>query len=296
MIAAAVLPLLALIFVVRMLFFGSTGPTRTNANNSNARRAANANTQRTNPAAPDVPKEVATVPTEIVFNRVRFGGGGTGRNIFAYYIPPAPRPSVKVEPTLPPATPTPPPPIALGGVAPASVYARTNGFTMQLSGDKFTPESRVYLDGQEVPTQFRSPQQLTATVPASALSAPGTRTVAVRTPDGALFSNNASLNVMQPPAPTSTYVGRITRPRGDTALLKNQKGELEGKQIGDIVDARFRVASITANAVELVDKDLNVRHTLPYIETRTPGGPGGRVPGSIQPPPPPKPEDGDDEP
>ena len=64
---------------------------------------------------------------------------------------------------------------------------------------------------------------------------------------------------------------------------------------GDIVEGRFRVAEVSERAVDLVDKDLNIRHTLPYVEART-TGPTGRVPGSIQPPPPPKPDDGDEEP
>jgi hypothetical protein len=39
---------------------------------------------------------------------------------------------------------------------------------------------------------------------------------------------------------------------------------------------------------------LNIKHTMPFVDTRgTPGQPG-RVPGSIQPPPPA--DDGDEEP
>ncbi len=297
MIAAVVLPLLALIFVVRMLF-GSSGPSRPASGNTKTGANANARTTRAGAAArPDLPPEVVDVPTEIVYEPARFTGANAGRNIFAYYVKPAGPAPVKSEPTPPPPTPLPTPPLVLASITPAGVYARTAGFTMQVSGDKFTPETRVYIDSQEVPTQFRSPQQLTATIPASSLSSPGTRSVVVRTPDNTLYSNGGTLNVMQPPAPTQTYVGMLGRPRGnETALLKNQKGELTSVQAGDIVEGRFRVSGINQNAVELVDKDLNIRHTLPYVETKATGGPVGRVPGSIQPPPPPKPDDGDDEP
>ena len=296
MIAAAVLPLLALVFVVRMLF-GSPAPTRPASNgNSKAGANSNRNATRANPNAPDLPPSVAEVPTRVVYNPASIGGANAGRNIFAYYVRPEGTPQVKAEPTPPPPTPVPTPPLLLSSLTPASVYARTSTFTMQVSGDKFTPESRVYVDGQEMPTQFRSPQQLSATVNAAALSAQGARQVVVRTPDNTLSSNTATLNVMQPPAPTHTYVGMIGRQRGnETALLKNQKGELLSVQLNDLVEGRFRVAGINTNAVDLVDKDLNIRHTLPYVESRTTGQ-TGRVPGSIQPPPPPRPDDGDEEP
>jgi hypothetical protein len=295
MIAAAVLPLLALVFVVRMLF-GSPAPTRPASNGNNKAGAnSNRNAARANPNAPDLPPSVAEVPTRVVYTPASIGGANAGRNIFAYYVRPEGTTSVKETPTPPPPTPMPPPPLLLSSLSPASVYARTSGFTMQVSGDKFTPESRVYIDGQEMPTKFNSPQQLSTTVNAAALSAQGARAVVVRTPDNILFSNGATLNVMQPPAPTHTYVGMIGRQRVATGLLKNQKGELVSVQPGDIVEGRFRVAEISERAVDLVDKDLNIRHTLPYVESRTTGQ-TGRIPGSIQPPPPPKPDDGDEEP
>lgn len=295
MIAAAVLPLLALLFVIRM-FFGSSTPSRP-ASNTNTRQTQNRSASQAALNRPDLPQAIVEVPTEIVYEPVGYGGASAGRNIFAYYVKPegVGAATIKATPTLPPPTPTPTPPLALNSLSPASVYAKTSGFTLQVSGDKFTPESRVYLDGQEMPTEFRSPQQLAATVPAASLSTQGARSVVVRTPDNLLYSNNATLNVMQPPAPTHTYIGMIGRTRGsETALLKNQKGDLVSVQLNDLVEGRFRVAAINQNAVELVDKDLSIRHTLPYVEARATGA-LGRVPGSIQPPPAPPASD-DEEP
>ena len=304
MIAAIALPLLAFIFVVRMLFF-SGGPTRPPAATNNANRprpTANVG-PRGGPAA-----QAAAQPEEanifdmrpVVYESPAYRGPDAGRNIFAFFVKPSPPPPAATA-EAPPATPTPTPPVLLAGLSPPNVYARTAGFTLQLSGDKFTPAARVYLDGQEQPTQYRSPQQLTATVPASAITAPGSRRVEVRTPDGVLFSNNATLNVMQPPAPTYTYVGFLKRERADTAVLKDQRGELYSVRPGDLVEGRFRVTGINERSVEVVDKDLNIKHTMAYVQTPGVGGPGGRVPGSIQPPPPPPDEEpkgdaGDDEP
>src|SRR6266508_1238639 len=86
------------------------------------------------------------------------------RNIFAYYEPPPPPPKQSVTPT---ATPTPTPPVLLAGVSPSNVYSRQSDFTLEVTGDKFTPALRVLIDGRELPTRYVSPQQLSANVPAS---------------------------------------------------------------------------------------------------------------------------------
>lgn len=290
MIAAIALPLLALIFVVRMLS-GPSGPTKTNTNTSRQRAT---NSQRQQQNAPVTPDSEATlsVPTPIDYQPVAYGGEGTGRNIFAFYVKPPPPVATMAEAPLP--TPTPPPPIMLASLAPQSVFARTGNFTLQVAGDKFGPASRVYVDGQELPTQYRSIQQLTASVPASLIASPGQRKVEVRTPDGALYSNEVQLTIMQPPAPTYTYVGFLKRPRSNTAVVKDQKGELYSVRDGDLIESRFRVLEISERGVEVVDKDLNIKHTLPFVSGS--GSMMSRVPGSIQPPPPPPSDDGDEEP
>ncbi|MEA3013009.1 MAG: hypothetical protein QOD42_1554 [Sphingomonadales bacterium] len=298
MIAAIALPLLALIFVYQMLSGPSTPSPATTKANSNRRpprtasqqaAAANAN------AAPGAGEDSFGNLTPVVYSPAAFGGPEAGRNIFAFYVKPAPPPGV--VPTPPPPTPTPPPPIVLATVTPQSVFARTAGFTLQITGDKFGPAARVYLDGQEVPTQYKSMQQLSATVPASVISAAGQRSIIVRTPDGQFYSNPATLNVMQPPAPTYTFVGFLKRQRSNanTAVLKDAKGELYSVRQGDLVEGRFRVMDISDRGVEVVDKDLSIKHTMPFVDARgLSGSAPGRAPGSIQPPPP-DPE-GDDEP
>jgi hypothetical protein len=283
MIAAIALPLIALIFVVRMLF-GSSGPDKPTTNtNVNARRQQTnrQNQQQQNQAATTATPE-EFVPTPIIFTSASYDGADAGRNIFAFYVKPTPTPGDVATPTP---TPTPPPPIVLASVAPQSVFAKTAGFSLQVTGDKFGPADRVYIDGQELPTQYRSIQQLTAQVPASSIASPGQRQIVVRTPDNKLYSNPTTLNVMQPPAPTYTYVGLLKRQRSNTAVLKDSRGELYSVHEGDIVEGRFRVTEISERGVDVVDKDLNIKHTLPYVSASG-GNTSGRVPGSIQPPPP----------
>lgn len=305
MIAAVVLPLLALIFVVRMLFSGGpSAPSRNATNpNSNGRRTAqqrtqpaNANTRNAN-AQPDglAAEDDPMTYTPIVCCAPPYGDAAVGRNIFGFYEKPVAAPKVPTETVVPTPTPTPPPPILLSSLAPQSVFAKTGNFTLQLSGDKFGPANRVYVEGQDVPTQYRSIQQLTATVPASLITSQGQRRVEVRTPDGKLYSNVQTLNVMQPPAPTYTYVGFLKRARANTAVLKDSRGELYSVREGDIVEGRFRVAEISERGVEVVDKDLNVKHTMPYVSAGNAGPGRGPIPGSIQPPPPTAEDEGGEE-
>jgi len=210
-----------------------------------------------------------------------------GRNIFSYYVPP-PRSTgtptqVVAEVTPTPEMPTPvPPSIILASLSPSSVFARTKDFQLLASGDKFTSDTRIYLNNQELPTQYVSPQQLKTNVPASLITAAGARAVTVRTPDNTLFSNQTSLNVMPPPVPQYTYVGLVgsRNPRtGDTAVLKpqaegNRNNDLLSVQRGDTVGGRFILNNISANTLELTDKELGIKHTLPFIESRTPGSSG----------------------
>jgi hypothetical protein len=112
------------------------------------------------------------------------------RNIFVYYEPPKP---VVIVPTPPTPTPTPTPPVLLAGLTPANVYARTAEFKLEISGDKFTPQLKVLIDNNEVPTRYISPQQVSATVAAAVIANPGARQVMLRSADGVLYSNSAAL-------------------------------------------------------------------------------------------------------
>jgi hypothetical protein len=297
MIAAIALPVLALIFVFNMLSGPSKpAPATTNANTKGrpgGARPSTAQQQAPGPTA-EVEVSVADVVPIVCCPEPSFGAEA-GRNIFAFYVKPPPTPTP--ERPVPTPTPEPPPPISLAGLTPQSVFARQAGFTLQLNGDKFGPGTRVYLNGQELPTQYKSAQQLTANVPASAISGAGARPVLVKTPDGSLYSNQLMLNVMQAPAPTYTYIGFLKRRQAsaNTAVLKDAKGELYSVRQGDLVEGRFRVTDISEKGVEVVDTHLRNTHTMPLGDARGAAGAPGRAPGSIQPPPP-DPEGGDDEP
>jgi hypothetical protein len=188
------------------------------------------------------------------------------RNIFSYYEPPKVQPKPVETPTP---TPTPPPPVLLASLSPSNVYARTSDFKLDAAGDKFTPAMRIFVDGRELPTTYKSPQQLSTTISASLIAAPGTRSVVVRTPDNSLYSAPLPIQVAAPPVPNYNYIGIIS-PQDrvtDVALVqdKNNKNMLKVYR-GDILSGRFRVTSISEKELVLVDTSLKIKHTIAMSE------------------------------
>jgi len=209
------------------------------------------------------------------------------RNIFVFYEKPPP-PQTMAEPVQ---TPTPPPPVLLAAVSPSNVYAKTDDFTLDVTGDKFTPDVRIMVDGQQLTTRFVSPQQLSATVTAAIIANPGQRQVSVRSPDGKLYSDAVTLNVNPAPVPNYTYIGIIgTRRFLDTAILQDKGSrDVLNVQRGDVVGGRFRLTSISEKEIVLVDTTLKIKHPLTMTTDQNKGfGPQSR--------PTPKVDSEDDEP
>lgn len=198
------------------------------------------------------------------------------RNIFAYREKPVEAPKDSVTPTP---TPTPTPPVLLAAISPSNVYAKTADFTLEVSGDKFTPDMHIFVDGRELATKFKGPQQMSAPIVAMLIANPGIRQIVVRTPDGRVYSNQIGLSVAPPPTPNYTYVGIFgTKHYVNTALLqdKNNK-EILSVQLGDLLSGRFRVTSISDKEVVMVDATLKIKHTLAMTEgERTAGSPQAR--------------------
>lgn len=289
MIIMVAAPLAFLGIIYNLGFFGSSKKksTTTTARGTRSTTATNSNLAATN-AAVIQPQDIRDLETlqPIRYSPAVFQNDlALGRNIFSYYVPP-PRPTGTPVETIVAATPevqmpTPVPPnLILASLAPSNVYARTKDFQLLVGGDKFTAETRIYLNNQELPTQFVSPQQLKTNIPAALITSAGARAVTVRTPDNSLFSNQTSLNVMPPPVPQYTYVGLVgarNARTGDTAILKPQvppdskNNDLLSVQRGDTVGGRFILNNISANMLELTDKEIGIKHTLPFVESRTSG-------------------------
>ena len=169
---------------------------------------------------------------------------------------------------LPTQIPQPTPNVALTFINPQGVYAGTKGFRMEVSGDKFTPEVRIYYQGSEMPTTFISAQQLATDIPANFIAQSGGRIIEVRTPDGKFWSNQISFNVQEAPRPQFQYIGMIARKRGnnDTAYFQETGKALPfGARLNDVVSGRFRLVSISSAEVIFEDTSLGFRHRLTTV-------------------------------
>ncbi len=267
---AGILGLVAVVFLWWALIgFGGT------RNSNSPARASATPTPASRTAAPRSPQQPATASPEaidlgrytaIIYQPPTYSAPEAKRNIFAYYVPPPP-PVKVVQEAVP--SPTPPPPLLLASVSPSNVYARSADFKLEVAGDKFTPATRIYIDGRELQTTYISPQQLSANVSASAIAAPGSRNIIVRTPDSSLYSNPALLSVAAPPTPNYLYVGIIspTRRVEDTALVQDKSNKsILNVHRGDVLSGRFRVTSISEKELVMMDTNLKIKHTLAMTE------------------------------
>ncbi len=277
--ALGVTALLALTYTFSGIFFSSK-PTVTVTVSPTPKASPSpksGDTQNTTLPTDEVANDLYT-STPVIYNPNKFSAPDAGRNIFAFYEPPQPTPyaaPIRVEklPTPTPLPPsTPPPPLVVGFVTPNSVYAGSKGFRIEVNGDRFTPETVIYFNGNQLPTTFLSPQKLVADIPANFIASEGNIQILVRTPDGKLYSNVATLIVQGQPTPQLNYIGMIARKRynNDTAYFQ-EKGKENDKPVGarlnDVVGGRFRLTSISAEEVILEDVSLGFKHKLALFRT-----------------------------
>jgi outer membrane protein assembly factor BamB len=108
-------------------------------------------------------------------------------------------------------------PVTLTSISPSGVVAGSSGFTLTLTGTKFSKDSVVIFNSSPQPTTFVSPTQLTASIAANMLVTPeeGVVTVESSSQANADISASATLHVLEPGpdatvttlAPNSAIVG-----------------------------------------------------------------------------------------
>ncbi len=197
---------------------------------------------------------------------------GISRNIFVYPTPtpPPPPPTVKAGP---PPTPAPTPPVVVVGIQPTGVIGRTGDFEMTVTGLKFPADGRVYIEGREAQTTLLDESHLKAKVSAEAIRNPGNLGVQVRSiGDPAMFSNQMTLNVAEPPKPPFRYVGLIVSRQGKIGVLKPDSDDdpfnvKEGESYG--TGKKWRVVSINPQKMEIMDNDIKVSHTINFSPDST---------------------------
>lgn len=187
---------------------------------------------------------------------------GTGRNIFVYPPPPTPKP-------IPPPSPTPtppPPPITIFSLNPAGVVARTPEFTLSVFGDKIPQDAQGYVNGQEFQTTFVAATEVKIRVPAEAIRAAGNLGIQIRSKsDAKLYSNQATINVAEPPAPQYKYIGLIVDRKGSLAVLKGtSEDEVVNVTKGQTFGRRWKVLAITPQKIEVEDITNKITHIINF--------------------------------
>lgn len=226
--------------------------------------------------------------TPVIYPLISPDAPEPGRNIFAFYEPPvptpfSPTPTPEITPPTPiPVTPTPPAPQKIYSFNPASVYAGTGSFTLDIIGEGFTPDTRIYFNGMEMPTNFISPQRISTNVLSNLIQGAGQRQIYVRTPDGKLYSYPVFLDVQPPPRPQFQYVGIIAPRLGNNATAYIQEGSNPpvekrlGETIGNCgapnMPGCFVFVSISREKVIVQDRGLGFRYSIEMAKPAASGG------------------------
>lgn len=221
--------------------------------------------------------------TPVLYQPGSGGAPDAGRNIFAFYEPPAPCPDCPT-PTPKPVeiktpSPTPTPEFLLASVNPQSVYAGSSAFRLEVYGDRFTPNARIYFNQSEMPTTFVNSQKLVADIPANLIAQEGPRQVIVQTPDGRSYSDQSILSIQPPPQPGFQYIGMIGRKRynNDTAYFtESAKPVPYGARLNDVLGGRFRLIDIAPAEVVVEDVNLGFKHRLAISKAAAPTAQTGR--------------------
>jgi hypothetical protein len=169
---------------------------------------------------------------------------------------------------------------------PQSVYAGQRAFKLEVAGEGFDPDTKIYFNQALLPTTYIGPQRLTAEVPANMIASAGGKQIIVSSPDGVKYSEQRMLQVQAPPTPQQTYeyVGMISRKfsNNDTAYFM-EKSKLTtpgaaptGRRLNDILGGRFRLISISEKEALFEDVNLGFKHKMPILRTAPgPASPSG---------------------
>lgn len=212
-------------------------------------------------SANDQPKDIEIqqlladiTPLDIAAMMAAKGSSGSGRNVFAYYVPPPP---------LPP-KPEPPPPIALRFIQPQTAIAGTpKSFPLTVTGESFPEDAQIFLGGAAKPTKRLSPNQLTTEVAASDYRIVGTINVEVKSQSKPeLFSNPVGFTAQPAPEPPARFLGIM----GDLAVIEvNARGGKDFMRLrrGEKIEGIWRIDSISENGIEVTDVRYDIRKRLP---------------------------------
>jgi len=258
-IALGVLSLVMIGVIYFQFFYDNSGPSQPGSG-STAVNTGNKPSPTPTPrplALGQKPEPIITQPLQLAWVGKIVSGDGTGRNIFVY---PTPTP-IPPAPPIPTPIPPPPPPVLLTSVNPSGVIGRTGEFVMTLYGDKIPADGQGFLDGRPYDSKFVSPTELRVQIPSEAIRNAGNLGVQIRSrADAAIYSNQLSLNVAEPPAPPYRFIGYLTRKNEIMAVLNSQgdEGEVFNVKKGDKFGTHWRVVNISPQKIDLEDLNLKI--------------------------------------
>ena len=182
-------------------------------------------------------------------------------------------------------TPTNPPSIT--SISPNSVSAGSNGFTLTVNGTNFNSSSIVQWSGSARSTEYVGSTQLNAIIPASDVSAGGTRVITVRNTSPALAtSNGVSFDINFPmPIITLLYPSSIPAESEDFTLIIYGRNFIPNSTLqwgsfilyGDFVNSTqmsFNIGSAYISSEGIVD--IRVSNPSPG------GGPSNTLPFTVK--------------
>ncbi|MGH7496679.1 MAG: IPT/TIG domain-containing protein [bacterium] len=115
----------------------------------------------------------------------------------------------------------------LASVSPTSKTVGAAQFTMIVNGTNFVSSSMVKFNGSDRPTTFVNGTELTATIPASDLTTPGTFNITVFNPPPGGGTSNAktfTVSTADNPVPTLTSIMPTSKTVGDAGFIMTVKG------------------------------------------------------------------------
>jgi hypothetical protein len=178
-----------------------------------------------------------------------------GRNLFRNESLPAP--NYTIEAKLPPA-------IELVSTVPDSAYIQTEPLKLLVRGIKLKPQMEVIISGVPAVTDFINDRELRATLPVELLKVARRLRVEVRDINqAAARSNQLTLTITSPPPPPFIFTGQVSETGGvnTRVILLSEKEQLSAR-VGDLVDNRWRLVSVSGDYLTVDDLQLNCRHQL----------------------------------
>ena len=81
------------------------------------------------------------------------------------------------------------------------------GFPAQISGDRFTPDARIYFNQSEMPTTFVNAEKVVTDIPANLIAQEGPRQVIVQRRTARPTRRRSCSRLWHRPGPTSNTLG-----------------------------------------------------------------------------------------